>query len=245
MSGLSTVVHGSTGSTDFPTQLPLQATFQGGHYDGFVTKLTPAGDGLMYSTYLGGQSDDSGSGIAVDAFGSAYVTGNTASLNFPTQSASQPSRYGNANAFVTELSPDGSGLVHSTYLGGSKGDGGIAIALDAAGSAYVTGNAQSPDFPTTPSAYQHPIGWSISNLDIVESDVFVTKFLGWNASSASTPCNINGDMAADGPDAQTLIQESLGSSAPVHDFNQDGVTNVVDLQIVINASLGLGCSMPF
>jgi len=108
---------------------------------------------LFYSTYLGGSGDDEGFGIAVDAAGNAYVTGLTSSINFPTTSGALQTAYrGSTDAFVTKLNPTGSGLVYSTYLGGGGFDFGQTIALDALGDAYVTGQTNSSDFPTTPGA---------------------------------------------------------------------------------------------
>ena len=149
----SAYVTGYTQSTNFPTQSAYQASYQGGIQDAFVTKLTPTGNALVYSTYLGGSSWDGGYGIAVDGAGSAYVTGGTTSWNFPTQSAYQATNQGVGNAFVTKLAPAGNALVYSTCLGGSGNDQAYGIAVDAAGSAYVTGLTSSTNFPTE-SAYQ-------------------------------------------------------------------------------------------
>ena len=97
---------------------------------------------LVYSTYLGGSSDDEGTGIAVDSSGNAYVTGVTQSTDFPTAHPLQ-AVYGGGmvygDAFVAKLNPAGSALVYSTYLGGSGVDEGTGIAVDSAGNAYVTG----------------------------------------------------------------------------------------------------------
>ena len=151
-------VMGWTSSTDFPTTPgALQTIYGGGFYNAFVTKVNPAGTRLVYSTYLGGNGDDQGLGIAVDAAGSAYVTGYAFSTNFPTTSgAFQTAKPGSfQNAFVAKLNPTGSApLVYSTYLGGSSIDIGQGIAVDAAGSAYVTGSTFSTNFPTTPGAFQ-------------------------------------------------------------------------------------------
>jgi uncharacterized protein (TIGR03437 family) len=108
---------------------------------------------VVYSTYLGGSGYDLGNGIAVDAAGSAYVTGTTASTNFPAQSAYQATFQGTSDAFVTKLPPAGNALVYSTFLGGSGEDWARGIAVDGAGSAYVTGYTQSTNFPTQ-SPYQ-------------------------------------------------------------------------------------------
>ncbi len=161
----SAYVTGDTLSTNFPTQSPYQATLPGSD-NAFVTKLTPAGNALVYSTYLGGSNLDFGAGIAVDGVGSAYITGITYSTNFPTQAPYQATLRGRQNAFVTKLTPAGNALVYSTYLGGSTDDLGIGIAVDGAGSAYVTGYTFSTNFPTQ-SPYQATLQGS--------TNVFVTK----------------------------------------------------------------------
>ncbi len=146
----SAYVTGRTSSQlSFPTKNPFQAG-SGGSVDAFVTKLGPDGDALVYSTYLGGQESDEGFDIAVDSAGSAYVTGGSvSSLSFPTINAFQPMNAGGVDAFVAKLHPDGDALVYSTFLGGGELDQGFAIAVDDAGSAYVTGRTFSPlGFPT-------------------------------------------------------------------------------------------------
>jgi hypothetical protein len=131
-------------------------------------------DPLIYSTYLGGSNYESGSGVAVDSAGNAYVTGNTYSTDFPvTSGAFQTTRMGDDDVFVTKFNPTGSALVYSTYLGGSgyaDGGGDIAagIAVDGSGNAYVTGTTVSNDFPTTPGAFQTVCGGNCG-------DAFVTK----------------------------------------------------------------------
>ncbi|MPZ67964.1 MAG: hypothetical protein GEU71_00345 [Actinobacteria bacterium] len=143
---------GSTTSTDFPTQAPFQGS-NAGSRDAFVTKLNPMGSALVYSTYLGGsdsaaaQGNDSGKGIAIDESRAVYVTGTTTSMDFPTQVPFQGSNAGGEDAFVTKLNDKGSGLVYSSYLGGSGLDHGYGIAVDAR-AAYVTGPTSSPNFPT-------------------------------------------------------------------------------------------------
>jgi hypothetical protein len=116
---------------------------------------------LSYSTYLGGTGNDLGHAIAVDSAGNAYVTGETNSLNFPTATAAQSTNAGSIDVFVTKINAAGSAIVYSTYLGGSSGDWGYAIAVDSAGSAYVTGQTDSGTptitsvpFPTTAGARQ-------------------------------------------------------------------------------------------
>jgi hypothetical protein len=112
-------VTGDTLSANFPTTLGAFQTARKGISDAFVTKLNPTGTGLVYSTLLGGSGAEDGLAIAVDAAGSAYVTGDTNSSDFPTVSSFQPAFGGGVlDAFVTKLNPTGTGLVYSTYLGG-------------------------------------------------------------------------------------------------------------------------------
>jgi hypothetical protein len=149
----SAYVTGDTSSTDFPTTPGAAQTTSAGNGDAFVTKLNAAGSELVYSTYLGGGNIDSGSAIAVDDAGSAYVVGVTGSADFPTTPGAPQATYaGGADAFVTKLHAAGSGLVYSTYLGGSDFDSGQDIAVDGSRSAYVTGATRSANFPTTPGA---------------------------------------------------------------------------------------------
>lgn len=130
--------------------------------DAFIAKFTPAGS-LVYITYLGGSADDLVSSMAVDANGNVYVTGMTNSPNFPTTKGVLQQKFaglgGNScnrlgDAFVAKLNPSGTQLIYSTYLGGSLDDAGTAIAIDAAGNAYVAGATLSDDFPVTPGVVQ-------------------------------------------------------------------------------------------
>src|SRR5207249_11880137 len=134
--------------SDFPTANALRPV-PGGIPNAFVAKLDPAGRALLYSTYLGGNSDDGANGIAVDSAGNAYVTGYTSSADFPTVNALQPTHgEGFSDAFVAKLDPAGSALIYATYLGGSSYDVAYGIAVDHAGNAYLTGLTGSTDFPT-------------------------------------------------------------------------------------------------
>ena len=180
---------GSTFSADFPTKNPFQAA-KGAQQDAFVAKLNPAGSAWVYVTYLGGSNVDQGNGIAVDAAGNAYITGYTASTDFPLQSPFRSSNVNSVDAFVTKLNPAGSALVYSSYLGGSATDYGTAIAVDASGSAYVTGIVTSDDFPLS-----NPIDGKLASHAV--DDVFVTKF---NASgSALVYSTYLGGGSADDP----------------------------------------------
>jgi hypothetical protein len=140
----------------------------------FVAKLDATGR-LVYSTYLGGSSDDIGFGIVVDASGAAYVTGYTFSDDFPTTPGAFGQMQGGLyDAFVAKLSADGSALLYSTYLGGGNPDHGADIAVDGQGSVYVTGITQSEDFPVTPGAIQPELGGGMCG-SFPCADTFVTK----------------------------------------------------------------------
>lgn len=135
--------------------------FQLGEYD--PTRQLVIDPVLVYSTYLGGSGFDQGYAIAVDALGNAYVTGQTAAIDFPTTAGAFQTNYGGGDAFVAKLNPSGSALVYSTYLNGASGNG---IAIDSAGNAYITGDAGPVSFPTTAGAFQtSPVGY----------DTFITK----------------------------------------------------------------------
>lgn len=139
---------GRTTSVNFPTVTPAASLFGGGANDAFVSKINPPGTALVYSTYLGGAGDDQGQGIDIDGARNAFVTGSTASANFPTLAALQSSLSGPSDAFVSKLNLAGSALVYSTYLGGIMADGGFGIGVDLVGSAYVAGFTESSNFPT-------------------------------------------------------------------------------------------------
>src|SRR5262249_50017964 len=121
----NTYVVGTTDSLNFPTTPGGLQTTPNTVKDVFVTKFAPNGQTVLYSTYLGGNLDDQGYGIAVDSQGNAYVTGTTNSTNFPTTpGALQTSNAGGTDAFIAKLGPNGSALLYSTYLGGSGNDEG-------------------------------------------------------------------------------------------------------------------------
>jgi uncharacterized repeat protein (TIGR01451 family) len=156
-------------SVNFPTTAGSFApNYRGGDFDGIVFKLNAQGNALVYSGFLGGEENDSTEGVVVDPTGNAYVTGGTKSSAFPTTiNAYQGTRAGDTDAFLTKINSAGSGLVYSTYLGGSGTDRGSGIAIDSSGNAYVSGFTSASDFPTE-NAFQNGFGGSF--------DAFVAKF---------------------------------------------------------------------
>lgn len=186
-------VVGDTQSTNFPLLLPLQKA-NAGAQDAFVAKISAAGK-LVYSTYLGGSSNDHGAAIAVDSTGSAYVAGGTLSPNFPTQSALQAHLKGGSDAFITKLNQAGSTLVFSTYLGGSGGsvtppEQANAIAVDAQENIYVAGTANSTDFPVSASAVQLTLigfnGAFVAKLSSTGSALTYSTLLGGSGQDTAT-----------------------------------------------------------
>jgi uncharacterized repeat protein (TIGR01451 family) len=156
-------------STDFPTTPGSLATsYRGGDFDGIVFKLNPQGNALVYSSFLGGEENDSVEGIAVDGSGVAYVTGGTKSNAFPiTMNAYQSTRAGDTDAFLAKINAAGSALLYSSFIGGAATDRGSGVVIDGSGVAYIAGYGASPDFPTE-DPFQAGFGGSF--------DAFVAKF---------------------------------------------------------------------
>jgi hypothetical protein len=155
------VLVGSTGSSNFPTGGSGGGSYQPGQgsypHDAFVAKLNAAGTGLVYATYLGGDGNDRAWSVALDANGTPWVAGETASTDMPvTSTGHRTSRYGGtgSDAFAIRLSADGTQLLYGTYLGGAGVDVARAVALDGNGRAYVAGETTSADYPVTPGAFQ-------------------------------------------------------------------------------------------
>lgn len=167
--GGNVMLAGSTGSADFPTAgQPPQASL-GGTYDAFAAKLDSGGRTLVYSTYLGGGGIDFARGLAVDAGGSAHLTGITASSDFPTAGTPVQGIYGGGawDAFVTTLNPAGSELSFSTFLGGGEFEEGLVIAVDGSAGLVLAGRTNSPNFPLAGSPFQSTLAGA--------SDVFVAR----------------------------------------------------------------------
>ena len=179
---------GWTEAIDFPVSNAIQAVNHGG-VDAFVFKLNATGSTLLYATYIGGRSDDRAASIAVDASGQIYLAGSTASTDFPLVAPIHLKLGGSRDAFALKLNAIGNLLVYSTYLGGTSYDAATAIAVDAAGNAYIAGDTQSTDFPLL-NPVQSAFGGA--------TDAFVTRLTSAGAISFSTFLGGNNDEHAGG-----------------------------------------------
>lgn len=165
----SPYVAGNTDSTNFPIKNALHT--HSGSVDAFLTKFKPAGNDIVFSTYLGGSADDVCNDMVLDASGNVYLVGTTASTNLatanPLQARNNSTSPGGTDAFVAKFTGNGSVLVYCTYWGGRSDDGGMGVTTDGSGNSYITGFADSPDFPTV-AAMQTAIAGG--------RDAFIAKF---------------------------------------------------------------------
>jgi len=210
-------VVGNTASSDFPTENALQPIRVGD--SGFVTKLNPSGSSKLFSTYLGAVGCCIGVGdIAVDPSQHAYVIGSASTPNLPTVNAIQPNKMGGSDAFVAKYSTSGSSYSYLTYLGGDESDNPHAIDVDSAGTAYVTGETESLNFPTV-----NPFQIGLPTINI-ESDTFIFKI--------STPESFSLSAVISNP---TPIQvEQFGRSSAISG------TNVVISAVEVDGEISLG-----
>ena len=231
-------VTGYTNSTDFPrvNQIPgaCKGTCgSGSNYVAFVTKINAAGSALVYSSYLGGSTFDQGIGIAVDASGNAYLTGNTQSPDFPVVNQISGACNGYCgdgyypDAFVTKINAAGSALVYSSLIGGTGSNGGKGIVVDGSGNAYVTGDTDSPDFPIVnwiSGACQGMCGGG-------NGDAFVTEI-----NVAGDALVHSGYLGGSGPDVGFGI--AVDGSGDVYVTGQTGSTDFPRLNQIPGACNG-------
>ena len=226
-------ITGSTASTNLNTPWAFGKTLGGGG-DAFVAKFDPdsATSSLVYSTYLGGSSIDSGAGIAVDSTFHAYVTGSTTSSNFPvTPGTFSAQSGGSGDAFVTKIHPTGDVLIYSSYLGGSGLDSGAGIALAVDSSTrkiytYVTGATASANFPVTAGAFSKTRGGTQDAFVAMINDDFTqllyATYLGGinnSDSGAGIAIDLPGGIANDGFDgAHYMYGVYVAGSTAASDF---------------------------
>jgi len=195
--GGNAYVTGKTNSSDFPIKAGAFDTSYNGNGDVFIAKFNSKGTKLLYSTYLGGSDSEGGTGIEVDGSGNAIVFGSTESTDFPTTPGAYDSSHNGSNdVFVAKLNSAGTGLLYSTYLGGSGYDGGTGITLDGSGNAYVTGTTYSSDFPTTPGAYDATYNKNgdgfVAKFNSAGTNLIYSTYLGGSIEEACSEVAVDG-----------------------------------------------------
>jgi hypothetical protein len=215
-------VAGTTISLDFPTTagtikptLLPRTDINSYWYDAFVTKVNPTGTAVVFSTYFGGRnSNEVGTGVAVDASGNVFLGGTTNGADTPTLNAFQATFGGADDAFLAKLNPTGSALVYSTYIGGNSTETGSKISVNqATGEAVFVGNAYSTNFPTTPNVIQ-------PTLSGLTSDGFVAKFSPTGAARfitlfGGTAGELVNDVALDASGDIYFVGQTSSSNFPV------------------------------
>jgi hypothetical protein len=212
---------GGTNSYDFPsTPGALQTRFGGGPMDAFVAKISGDGSSVIWYTYLGGSKYDAGFGVGLDRAGNVYVVGRTSSTDYPTTRGAYDRTYNGGlnrepwyggDAFVSKVSPDGSKLLYSTYLGGKADEWAVDVAVEPnTGRLYLVGATKSTDFPSTSGAFDRDLNRSL--WDAIKrkrpADAFVVKlsadgtrllystYLGGSAADSAEGVAINGSGSA-------------------------------------------------
>jgi hypothetical protein len=206
---------GETSSVNFPVANSLQSHLAG-NYDAFVAKFDPTGRTLLYSTYLGGSDYDHATSLLVDDGGNVYMGGVTRSMNFPTANALQSSYSGNGDGFVAKISPTGSELIFSTYLGGTSFDLVSGIAVGRGHSIYLTGSTSSTNFPTTAHAISNRCDLGVNT--ICTGDAFITKLDSTGHLMYSTYLGGSSPDGASGITADTFGDAYVTGQTGSHDF---------------------------
>lgn len=214
----SVYVAGSTDSTDFP--LTSLGALSNGNTHVFIAKLDATGSNLIYTDYLGGNSQDYGYALALDSANNIYVSGGTASSDFPVVNPFQGTYSGGFDAFLTKISPDGSSLLYSTYFGGSGSNFVSSLAIDNAGEMVIAGYTSSTTFPVA-NAYQPTVsanqGGAFGNYG------FLTKFTAdglslvystYLAGSSNVPLNCGGTPCWPEPTSivKGMVLDTLGNA---------------------------------
>jgi hypothetical protein len=238
--GSTATVTGFTDSADFPATAGAAQEVSGGGRDAFATRFDVHGT-IAASTYLGGASSDEAFGIVTDGASDSYVTGVTASADFPvTPRAFSDHNNGGDDAFVTKLSAE-MGLVYSTYLGGAADDNGRGIDVDGSGqssrgNAFVTGTTSSLDFPVTPDAFQGTYRGGRSDAFVTElnldgsAPVYSTYLGGGQRDSGRAVIVRGGDAYVTGFTTSFNFPTTPGAYDPTFNGNRDVFVTRFDLR---------------
>jgi hypothetical protein len=233
-------VVGWTQSTDFPTTTGAFQKTYAGHTDGFVTELNSSGSALVFSTFLGGGTNDNRAfAIARDGPGNAYVVGYTSSKTFPTTTGGFQRTYGGGgnDGFITELNPTGTALVYSTYLGGTGRDYVWSVALDSAGGTYFVGQSDSPNYPVTAGVLQPTCPGSCSaphaivgKFNPLGSALSYSTFLGGSGEEEGYAMAIDaaGDVYVTGRSNSVDFPITPGAFQPIKSANFDAFVSQIN-----------------
>lgn len=215
---------GETTSADFPLKSPLQSRSGGGR-DVFIAKLSAQGDQLLFSSYLGGQADEQGRGVALDFSGNVWLVGITRSADFPVNKPLQNNYLGKDEGFVAKIGVDGK-LLFSTWLGGSGDDGPTSIAVDRFGNAYIAGTTDSTGFRTIPGSVQltkrNGFDAFIAKIDVSASSILYSTYLGGDADDGASGVAVDyqgnayvtgGTRSNDYPTTASAFQRTYGGGA--------------------------------
>lgn len=217
------------GFVGYPTTAGAYDTASNGLSDLFVTKLNAAGSGLLYSTFIGGRRDDRGDGIAIDASGNAYVSGYSSSTtivsDYPTTAGAYDSSPGGAlDIVLSKLSPDGSTLLYSTFLGGSQTDYGSGLAVDGSGNVFIAGSTEGGGFPSTVGVYKRIHGGGtqayVAKLNHTGSALLYSTFLG-SGSCFDVAIDGNGNAYAAGSTTSSKYPTTAGAYDTSHNGSND------------------------
>lgn len=239
-SGGEAYVTGHTASSNFPVVNAFRPTYGGGTYDAFVTKLSPTGASAVFSTFLGGSSDDFGTAIAVDGAGQAYVAGYTWSTDFPVLGGAQMSHAGARDVFLVKFAAAGTSLAYGTYLGGSSSDYAYGVAISGSGEAYVVGETASSNFPIW-QGHQTTYGGG-------SADAFLTAFTA-NGNAISYSTFLGGSQldfawgVAEGGGSVVLVGQTGSSNFPVANAYRATYAGGADDAFI--ARIGFGVQYPY
>ncbi|MHA1966211.1 MAG: SBBP repeat-containing protein [Candidatus Hodarchaeales archaeon] len=218
-------VTGETWSDNYPIKNEYSSS-KWGNVDAFITKLNASGNGLVFSTFIGGSAEDYGLSIAVDSYNNTYITGKTISANFPIYK-SYNAHSGGFDAFITKMNASGSGLVYSTYLGGNWDDFGLGITVDDYNNTYITGKTASSSFPVTMNAFNRTFGGSydafITKLNTTGNGLLYSSFIGGSGEDSGEA------IAIDSYNNTYIAGFTRSSDFPTNNFYNSSFSGFVDV----------------
>ncbi|HEX8247163.1 MAG TPA: SBBP repeat-containing protein [Pyrinomonadaceae bacterium] len=235
-------------TTDYPATAGAYDTTHNGFNDVFVTKLNAAGSALIYSTFIGGASNnETGRGIAVDSSGNAFLTGFTGSTNYPaTAGAYDITHNGQSDVFVTKLNPAGTALIYSTFIGGNDVDDGSSIVIDSSGNAFLTGSTYSTTYPTTAGGFDTTHNGQadvfVTKLNAAGSALTYSSFIGGSSSEFGygIAFDTSGNAFVTGQTNSSNFPITAGAYDTTHNGFNDGFVSSLSLAPPTAASVAVG-----